>query len=400
MNSNRYNPYTSYSNPQIVEEAKKLIDGNEELSSISQISHSNICETASISFSLNTPAFSACKNFAFKDLDSLDHEISEKINQIFIKFYTYDNENAALSALEDLTFRAKFPRVTESLKKVIMSTAAYRKNSKDEKLAKIQQKIDKNSKKIVNDENLNSYVGKALALQELRLNLDFLNRKPQEKEKLASCTQTADCTYYDEDHNKRVSVLEGQLENLTSIIKSMQNEKALIERFQDQLLKEINRKKTQETQESFTFFKERYENTNKLFLNLQDSHKRSESLNKILVKKLEKTRGCKFYIDQSTLMDKANEARYQLSALIKSIEESRPNMTQDLISIYISHLHEICMKLIIREYETYNEESLESTDELNKEAFEHKTPRPLANTRSRSSLKSASEKLDVYLMNH
>ncbi|OMJ88948.1 hypothetical protein SteCoe_8953 [Stentor coeruleus] len=398
MNSNRYNPYN---NPQMAEEVKKLIDGNEELSSISQISHSNICETASISFSLNTPAFSACKNFTFKDLDSLDHEISERINQIFIKFYTYDNENAALTLLEDLSFRAKFPHINESLKKVIISTAAYRKNSKTEKMAKIQQEIDKNSKKIINDENLNLYVGKALALQELRLNLDFLNRKPKEKEKLASCTQTADCTYYDENHNKRVSVLEGQLENLTGIIKSMQNEKMIIERFQDQLIKEINRKKNQETQESFTFFKERYESTNKLFLNLQDSHKKTESLNKILIKKLEKTQGCKFYIDQSSLMDKANEARYQLSALIKSIEESRPNMTQDLISIYISHLHEICMKLIIREFETYkNEESLDSTEEIIRNPYDHKTPKPLVNTRSKSSLKSPSEKLDVYLMNY
>ena len=86
------------------------------------------------------------------------------------------------------------------------------------------------------------------------------------------------------------------------------------------------------------------------------------------------------------MLSKVNSVRYDLSGVIKDLEKNRKKLGVDMVDSAITALHQISLRLIQK-------------DTICVVPPEKTTARPQA--RSKSSLKTASEQLDFYILqNH
>ena len=270
----------------LVEEVKKALEDKAEINSVSQVTPKYAIENLDTSAPQITPAFSAAKNFSFKDSESCDKEISSKINELLVQLMSSQCEEL----FEDSFFRMRFPRVSESLTRICEVVGEIRKNKRRERMQGISERVDKSSSECMSNETLQNEVKKSLALQELHLNLSFLKNKPQEKvsERLSCCTQTSEPLPNPEFYCKKVEMLETQLKNLQDLLSEMKSEKDTIEKYQKQLVLHISDNKLQDTSESTVFYKERYENANRHLIHLQEQYKKLTNKNKFPTVNLEK----------------------------------------------------------------------------------------------------------------
>ena len=365
----------------LLEEIKNSLNEKIEINCVSQITPTSEYENTENSCILNTPAFSASKSFSFKDSDDIDKQLAVKIEEVFRDFVSFDEEKEAFKGFENNFFRLRFPKISETLKNFLTTMVAHKENKKKKKFTKVLKNFEKE-----NNEHAKKEMEKALALQEFHLNLSFLNQKNR-KNLIQSETQTE----AKDNSIKKIESLESQLKSLQSLLTIMQKDKDSIEKYQKVLIQQLTQQKPKENTEQLEFFKERFENTNKLFINLQDSYKSLTNENKALTKALEKRLACNHNIDEKFIINIINESRFELSSLIKDIEKNRLEASSEVLNNYITHLHKISLNLIFQSSKPKIEYSNESAS-----GREQKKGSSTSN-RSKSSMKSASERLDQYL---
>ena len=262
----------------LLEEVKKVLDSKHDLLSNSDINVTEGCDTTSLSSPQVTPAFSAQKTFTFKDLDCMDIEVSCKLNQVFYNFFASKTEQEAIESLYQGTFNQNFPKITENLHKAIKSISTYKTLANGKNINTAQIKCRENLKQIENQaKTLNQ---KSLALKELHLNLI-------KHEKTSCFTQTCETSLDSEEQQLRVQDLQEQLHLLNMKFEEIYEENHEIKRYQSELLSKIKGNKNSDKENS-EFFKERFENSNRLLSNLQENYKRVLRENEVLKDDLRK----------------------------------------------------------------------------------------------------------------
>lgn len=342
------------------------------------------CDTTGICTPQATPAFSAQKIFSFKEIDSLDNEISFRVNSVFYKFFQYPYENEALEAATEGNFDKKFPKFTESLQKVVKSLGIYKTMSRSESISSSESRCKENSK--LKTTETQKCIKNALSLQELHLNLGFLHKNqsqiPKNPENISEFTQTLN-----NDHTKNIKDLESQLINLHKKLESLQKENEEIREYQSKLLTQISKNKGL-GKENYEFFKDRYENSNRILMELQDNNKKVALDNERLKEELRKNNECIGYLGMSGVLNQVNGARYELAAGIKDLEKVQKEVASEGLNKVLASLHRVSLSLILKEIS---------------EKQQIRVPRiPLSKVqgRSKSSLKSASEQLEQYILNY
>lgn len=360
----------------LLKEVEKVLDGCNE----NELTQGG--DTTGLSSPQATPAFSGQKNFSFKEFDCLDLEISSKINSVFYKFFQYPGETQALEGVVEGNFVKKFPRIGESLQKVVKSLGMYRTGSKRQSISSAENVCKDNSElRVITNSRC---VQKALALQELHLNLDFLKKKlPENSEKTANFTQTLDT----EDYHIKVQGLEVQLKELTGKLESLQKENEDIQRYQNELISHI-RKNKGFGKENCEFFKDRYENSNRILVDLQEKHKKVLLENEKLKGDLRKKSECKGYLGESWAFGKLSGARYELAAGIKDLEKVQKEVAHEGLNKVIVGLHTVSLMLI--------------KEEVGEKQVRRVPKIPIAKlqSRSKSSFKSAGDQLEQYILNY
>jgi hypothetical protein len=364
----------------LLAEVRKGLEKGREIGNLTQGSSENYCEMTDISVSQATPAFNQGKNFVFKDFDGADSEVADKLHEIFAGFLTAESEEQAAQWLEQGIFKLKYPRIAAVMGKLLKVLQTYRNDWKNERSNRAKNGIMENLAKVTGDKVVKEQVTKALALQELHLNLENLGKRKEDRQKTCISTQTLTPSLESEGQTKKVEDLELQLAGLTSMISTMRKEKESIERCQAQLARRLSKPKPISTSEEMQFYKDRFESANKSIATLQEAKDSLAFHSAKVSEELASRISCKHYADHHATMLKINDSRYVLSALIKDLEKNRFSLSPEQLNTYITQLHQVSLRLIIND-------------------FERTTPsesRP--KSRSNSSLKSASEKLDLYLL--
>jgi len=269
----------------VVEKHQKLLKEVEKaLEGCSENDLTQGGDTTGLSSPQATPAFSGQKNFCFKEFECLDLEVSNRVNSVFYKFFQYPGETQALEGVSEGGFLKKFPRIGESLMKVVRSMGMYRARTKSESVSSAENQCRENSE--LRMASSAKSVQKALALQELHLNLEFLKaRQPENTENLTRTVGT-------EDYQSKVQGLEVQLKELMEKLESLQKENGDIQRYQNELIAHIRKNKGL-GKENCEFFKDRYENSNRVLVDLQEKHKEVLLENEKLKGAVRKTSECK-----------------------------------------------------------------------------------------------------------
>ena len=266
----------------LLEEVKKVLEFKHDLLSNSDINATGGCDTTSMSSPQVTPAFSAQKTFTFKDLDCMDIEVSCKLNQVFYNFFAHKTEQEAIESLYQGTFSQNFPKITENLEKAIKSISTYKSLALGKNLNTVQIKCRENLKQI--ETQAKSLNLKSSALKELHLNLANIDKR---QGKTSSCTQTCEASLDSEEQQLRVQDLQEQLSFLNMKFEEIYEENAEIKKYQSELVRKMKGNKNSDKENS-EFFKERFENSNRLLSNLQENYKRVLKENELLKDDLRK----------------------------------------------------------------------------------------------------------------
>lgn len=269
----------------IMDEIKKVLAEKPEITSVSKVTQVSVFENTEIISNQNTPAFSSGKSFIFRDCDNIDKQLSVKIEEIFAKFVSVDSVEESLETLNQNFFRLQFPKISDVIKKFLVSVQNFRQYRKKNRFDSVINKINENSENL--NENVAKEVKKTLALQELHLNLSNLKKRNQANSE--SFTQTDDSCSSTEQ-STRINSLELQLKNLQDILSAIKKEKETIEKYQEVLVNKISKTKNPE---KTIFFKERYEKTTELLLKTQESLNKLTTQNNLIQKTSEKKLNCK-----------------------------------------------------------------------------------------------------------
>jgi hypothetical protein len=264
----------------ILEEVKKVLDFKNELLSCSDLNFN--ADTTGMSSPQTTPAFSAQKVFTFKDFDAVDGEVSAKLNQVFFHFFSSVKEFEAIDCIFQ-GFEKKYPKTAESLQKAVKSIGMYKNLTRRENLSSSESRTREIFKEITGQAE--EMTEKAILLQRLHLNLN--GGRGEQVEMKTVFVQTEN-----EEYRFKVQVLEEQLQDLHFKFQEISTENEKIKKYQNELVNQVKKNKG-ENKENCDFFKERYENSNRILLNLQENQKKITKENEFLKKDLKKKVECK-----------------------------------------------------------------------------------------------------------